>query len=50
VAHIVGYRACHFSDCRHPLDLYQLALCAPLRFVLHIQTNAFIEHEDIAVV
>jgi hypothetical protein len=50
VAHIVGYRACHPSDCRHPLCLYQLAWWPPLRFVSQIQTNALIKHEDIAAV
>jgi hypothetical protein len=48
VTHIVGYRACHPADCRHPLCLYQLVLCAPLLFVSQIQTNVFIKHEDIA--
>jgi hypothetical protein len=48
VAHIVGYRACHPADCRHPLCLYQLALCTPLLFVSQIQTKALIKHKDIA--
>jgi hypothetical protein len=50
VAHIVGYRACHPADCRHPLCLYQLAWCTPLRFVSQIQTNALIKHENIAAI
>jgi hypothetical protein len=50
VSHIVGYRACHPADCRHPFRHYQLALCTPLRFVSQIKTNSFIEHEDIAAV
>jgi len=49
VAHIVGYRACHPADCRHPLCLYQLAWCRPLRFVSQIQTNALIKDEIAAV-
>jgi hypothetical protein len=48
VAHIVGYRACHAADCRHPFCLYQLALCTPLQSVSQIQTNVLIKHEDIA--
>jgi hypothetical protein len=50
VTHIVGYRACHTADCRHPLDLGQLASCAPLWSVLQIQTNALIKLEDIDAV
>jgi hypothetical protein len=50
MAHIVGYRACHAANCRHPLCLYQLALCPPLRFVSRIPTDALIKHEDIAAV
>jgi hypothetical protein len=50
VAHIVGYRACHPADCRHPLCLYQLAWYRPLRFVSQIQTNALIKDENIAAV
>jgi hypothetical protein len=51
VAHIVGYRACHPADCRHPLCLYQLAWCTPpLQFVSQIQSNALIKDENIAAV
>jgi hypothetical protein len=50
VAHIVGYRARHAADCRHPVCLYQLVLHAPLRFVSAIQASALFEHEDIAAV
>jgi hypothetical protein len=50
VAHIVGYRACHPADFRHPLGLYPLALCTPLRFVSQIQNNVLIKDEDIAAV
>jgi hypothetical protein len=50
VAHIMGYRACHPADCRHPLCFYQLALCMPLQLVSQIHTNALIKHEDIAAV
>jgi hypothetical protein len=48
VAHIVGYRACHPADCRHPLCLYQLDWCTP--FVSQIQSNTLIKHENIAAV
>src|ERR1700723_3647974 len=48
MTHIVGYRTCHFADCRHPLCLDRLDRCTPLRLVSQIQTNALVEHEDIA--
>jgi hypothetical protein len=50
VAHIVGYRACHPADCRHPLCFYQLELCTPPQLVSQIQSNALIKDDDIAAV
>jgi hypothetical protein len=38
------------ADDRHPLCLYQMAWCTPLRFVSQIETNAFIKREGIAAV
>jgi hypothetical protein len=50
VAHIVGYRACHAADCRHPLCLYLLDLCGPQVFASQTHINDLIKHEDIALV
>jgi hypothetical protein len=39
VTHIVGYRARHPANCRHPLSLYPLAWCTPLHLVSPIRTK-----------
>jgi hypothetical protein len=50
MAHIVGYRACHPADCRHPLCLDPLSLCTPLQLVSQIQSGALVKDEDIAAI
>jgi hypothetical protein len=50
VAHIVGYRACHPADCRHPIYFFQLAFRTQLRLVSQIETNAIIKNETTAAI